>query len=179
MRLLKYLYGTAEAGDSWDIRITRFIKNVLHLTACTSDAALFYEKSSSGQLFGTLSKFVDDLLFVGNSKFLEHISTLKVTFTSKAPSPTPFTYSGMLIEKHNGCFYLSQQSYTRNILPLPEPATFNDFRSVRHHLAWLSYTRPQLTAPVNIMAQITESKFFKESIRKINKNYSKSQGTRN
>lgn len=39
---------------------------------------------------------------------------------------------------------------------------------MRHSLAWLSNTRPELLASVNILAQVTETRFSKEAIRDIN-----------
>lgn len=167
LSLLRYIYGTAEAGDAWDVSITGFITDKLKLIACTLDVAFFYEKSQEGQLLGTLSKFVYYMIFVGNQKFLEHIGTLKAQFVSKPPSPTPFTYSGMLMEKQKGSFYVSQQTYSTNIIALPDTATFHSFTSLRHRIAWLSKTRPDITAPVNILAQTTESKLSKDSIRDI------------
>lgn len=40
---------------------------------------------------------------------------------------------------------------------------------MRHLLAWLSHTGPELLAPVNILAQTTEERFLVDPILVINK----------
>lgn len=52
---------------------------------------------------------------------------------------------------------------------LPSTSTFESFRSLRHQLAWLSNCRPDFTVGVNILSQVTDSKFDKSHIKEINR----------
>lgn len=54
------------------------------------------------------------------------------------------------------------------LLPLSKDCTFKEFRSRRMELAWLHHTRPDISAAINLLAQITESMFVREYIRKLN-----------
>lgn len=52
---------------------------------------------------------------------------------------------------------------------LTSNALFNLFRSLRHQLAWLSNCRPDLVAGVNILSQVTESKYNDRHVKGVNK----------
>lgn len=43
-----------------------------------------------------------------------------------------------------------------------------EFRSKRHELAWLTHTRPDISAAVNLAAQVTEPKFEKKHMKELN-----------
>lgn len=63
---------------------------------------------------------------------------------------------------------MHQSRYVEQVEHLPPSAIFDQFRSLRHKLAWLGHTRPDLLAPVNILSQVTASSFVPKHIKLIN-----------
>lgn len=53
-------------------------------------------------------------------------------------------------------------------MPLPTCSAYEDFRSLRHKLGWVGYSRQLIVAPVKILSQVTEKRFNVEHIRHIN-----------
>lgn len=54
---------------------------------------------------------------------------------------------------------LYQHDYLKNIKPQPTDSNFSHFRSFRMKLEWLSYSRPDLTCAVSVLAQVIEAGF--------------------
>lgn len=59
--------------------------------------------------------------------------------------------------------------YARRLTPLPTTADFNLFRGRPHKFSWLTYTPPDLLAPVAILAEVTASTHTKAHTKALNK----------
>lgn len=54
---------------------------------------------------------------------------------------------------------MHQKQYAAKNIELQTCADFRDFRSLRHKMAWLGQTRPEVIAPVKNMSQVIERNF--------------------
>lgn len=112
--------------------------------------------------------YVDDTIGTGDKAFEKESEATGDRFQSKPREVGNFQFAGIQIEEINGGYLMHQQRYAQRIPPLPKHCTFNEFRSKRHELAWLTHTRPDISAAVNLAAQVTEPKFDKKNVKELN-----------
>ena len=63
---------------------------------------------------------------------------------------------------------MNHERFANKIPQLSKHSTFPEFWSKRQALAWLTHTRPDIPAPVNLAAQVIESKFSRKEISALN-----------
>lgn len=63
---------------------------------------------------------------------------------------------------------MCQSQYASKLNPLETFSGFEAFRSLRHKMAWLGHTRPDVISPVHILSQVTPKTFEAKHIRIIN-----------
>lgn len=112
---------------------------------------------------------MDDLIFAGSKDLRKMASIIATCFPSKPASDLPFPFLGCDVKHKISGVFLSQPSYSTSLRPLPPSALFDAVRRLRHQLAWLSSTRPDIPASVNIAAQVTVSTFKLAHVTKLNK----------
>lgn len=172
LKLLKPLYGLSDSGDSWYSTFTSHLKDDLYdlcMSSCITDPALFF-KTIDGQLRGVVGCYVDDTISTGDSDFQKESLLTGEKFESKPREEKNFKFAGMEIETiSDSRFKIHQQSFAEQLTNLPNTATFSDFRSKRHQLAWLGHTRPDLACAVNLAAQVTENTYSSQDILALNK----------
>lgn len=88
----------------------------------------------------------------------------------------PFCFSGVNIHNKQYGSFLDQTTSAIAMIELSIDASFGDFRTTRQNIAWLSHTRLQILARVNILSQAIRDKYkiekskisnkFKQHIRK-------------
>ena len=76
-------------------------------------------------------------------------------------------FEGIKIKTVEAGFELSQKHYTKSLRILPENCNFGDFRPLRHKLAWLTNTLPEMCLAVNMAAKVTEKSFCEDDITEI------------
>lgn len=64
---------------------------------------------------------------------------------------------------------IHQTEYLRKLEILPKSASFNQFRTMRHRLAWAANTRMDVIAAVNLLSQVTATTFKPRHVERINK----------
>ena len=79
-----------------------------------------------------------------------------------------FTFGSIQVDPIEDGYIMHQERYCMRLQLLPKDCTFADFRSRRQELAWLNHTRPDLSAAVNLLAQVTENMFTREHVTKLN-----------
>lgn len=168
LHLLKPLYGLSDAGDYWHATFSRHLRDDLCMMPTAGDLSLFIKKIH-GQLHGIIGTHVDDTLAAGNNSFEEHSRKTERTFESKARTYTPFTFAGIEIEDTKDGYVMHQSKFAVKINFMPQNATFPMFRSKRQELAWLTHTRPDVSADVNLLAQVTEAQFNRHCITDTNR----------
>lgn len=90
-------------------------------------------------------------------------------FDSKEIVTAPFSLLGVLVDTVNNIFNFHQRKYKVNFNQLSTSAEFQEFWSLRHQLAWLSYCRPNIVAGINILSQVKELNFKNAHAEEVNK----------
>ena len=164
LKLLKPLYGLSESGDAWFQRYNGYLTKNLKLEQTDGDMSCYYKREEEEELQGLLGVYVDDTLAAGSEKFKKLTDNIEKHFESKPREYLPFQFAGINIKKKENGFIMEQQHYVSTISKLEKSSTFETFRTTRHRLAWISHTRPEILAGVNILAQVTKDTFQQEDI---------------
>lgn len=140
----------------------------------TGDPALYrhdrVEPDGSRECDGTIGTYVDDLLCSGTDEFIMRTKKLRRVIELKEPKESPFVFAGIRVEQGAGFnVTLDQREYINKLELLKKTATFDQFRSTRHKLAWIAGTRPDILAASNIYSQVTQESFTTEHIKNMNK----------
>jgi Reverse transcriptase (RNA-dependent DNA polymerase) len=168
LKLLRPLYGLADAGDYWNATMSRHMRDDLGMNPTTGDISLF-TKHVGSELCGIAGTYVDDSLLSGNADFLKLSDMSQQKFNSRERQFDHFTFAGVDIStEDDGQFALSQTVYIRKLVVLPEEAIFPEFRSMRAKLSWLTHTRPEIAHFVNSAAQVTEETFDLSHVKLMN-----------
>lgn len=80
-----------------------------------------------------------------------------------------FDFSRVSIRKTTHRYIVHQSQYAVRLKEQPQGTTYDEFRTLRHKLAWLSLTRPDICAAANISSQITNDTFTRFHIKHMNK----------
>ena len=166
--LLKPLYGLSDAGDYWYATLSSHLTNELDMVNCTGDLSLFFRRDGDS-LSGVTGVYVDDQIHAGSPKFEEESRLTEQRFQSKPREYDNFKFAGIQIERHEDKYLCHQEDYTQNLHELAKDSDFSSVRSRRHALAWLTHTRVDLAADVNLLAQVTEAMFSRKHLLYLNK----------
>lgn len=165
--LLKPLYGLPDGGDYWDATILRHIEEDLHMSRSALDICLFFRKLR-GELHGLSGMYVDDSLHARTPEFLEFTRQSERKFKSKPQEFDSFKFADVQIDTTYNGILIHQSEYIGRLKPLPQEASFRNFRSLPQRLQWLTHTRPDISCAVMKCTQVTESLFSPDAINKIN-----------
>lgn len=153
--------------DYWFESFKNHLINDLLLKSVPTDMSRYTIHSNGCE--GVLGTGVDDTISCGNEKFFRLISATENRFYMNEKIFTNFAFAGITIER-TGCGYLEHQSaYAAKLKELSLDATFNDFRTLHHKLAWLSLTKQDLCAVQNMSFQVTNEPFNKTHAEEMNK----------
>ncbi|KAA8493329.1 Transposon Ty1-ER2 Gag-Pol polyprotein [Porphyridium purpureum] len=144
------LYGLCDGGNYW---IKTYGDAIVEEVGAKKmlDPCLFHAQD------GIVALLVDDTLCTGTEEFAEREARLERRFTMNVKKETPLTFAGMRIERDGDSIILHQRPYK---LALENPATFEETRSLRGRLSWVSnVTRPDLAYYTAQLAQVTETSF--------------------
>ena len=158
LKLIKPLYGLADSGDYWGRTISNHIKQDLNMTETTGDGAFFF-KCIRGKLDGMCITYVDDALQAGTKEYSALAHKTKEKFKCKGRAYDKFNFVGVQVEKHDTEYRIYQTSYIRKTEKLISTATYKEYRSLRAKLAWITYTRPDISFSIAQAAQVTESQY--------------------
>lgn len=133
------------------------------------DLSLYYRRERK-ELSGLSGIIVDDTLQAGTKSFYDHTSKTVAMFKCKERQKEDIIFAGVqVVKNHDGGFRLSQFDYARKLQTMDFGSTFQDLRSVRAKLAWLTNTRPDISFAVAKLAQVTEGTFTSDSVKSANK----------
>lgn len=137
------------------------------MTSTAGDLSLFF-RVVEGKLRGMTGAYVDDTIGTEDAKFEKESEATGERFQSNARDTGSFQFAGIQIEEEEGGYLMHQERFALKITQLSKQCTFSEFRSKRHELAWLTHTRPDLAAAVNLAAQVTEPNFEKKHVKALN-----------
>lgn len=168
LELLKPLYGLSDSGDYWNRTMTNHLKEDIGMDPTDGDLSLFFKHVES-KLIGMTGTYVDDSLHCGTTDFMQLCDKSLDKFESREREMDNTTFAGVKVKTVENGFELSQEQYVKKIKVLSTDCSFKEFRSLRHQLAWLTHTRPEICCTVNMAAQVTETKFSSDHIKAINR----------
>lgn len=113
--------------------------------------------------------YVDDLIFAGGQDMKAIPMQIATSFPSKGMTTLPFLFTGCHIEKKGRVLLMQQLDYARILVRLTAGAGFYAFRRPRHKLTWIALTRPEIRAPVNLLAQVKDKTFAPCHLKAFNK----------
>lgn len=123
----------------------------------------------SGKCAEALGSVVNDKIGCGDCEFLKLFSETKRKFDMKPKVFLEFEFAGKTIERMDHRYIAQQSKYAATLTKLPPNATFEDVRTLRHNLAWLSLALPDISSAANMPSQTTNINFNKNHTRKFNK----------
>lgn len=77
----------------------------------------------------------------------------------------PLPFAGIDINKTKKGYFLEENTYASKIDPLPKTASFEDFRTTQHLLAYITHTRLEFFTWINVLSQVTINTFQQEDIK--------------
>lgn len=170
LRVRKFLYGLAESGDAWHQKLKKEITVTMKMRSSTSDQALYYKSTNAG-LEGIAGTYVDDILLTGRDEFEGCAGQLDLAIKMKPADDIPLTFAGLTIDRREGqAVVVHQKEYIRRKLEALEiDCSYEEFRSCRHRVAWVSAARPDVMAATSLFRQVTSATFGVEDVKRINK----------
>ena len=150
-KLLKCIYGLADAGRHWYLRIIEELLD-LGLIQCTYDKAIFmwYDKSGLG---GIIACHVDDLIFGGNEVFHNTlVDKLRKVFVIGSEENNNLKYLGLKICQQPMHITLSANDFAMSIKKIDLSTAESDdqkaklFKQFAGQVNWLvNHVRPDLS----------------------------------
>ncbi|KAA8491186.1 Retrovirus-related Pol polyprotein from transposon TNT 1-94 [Porphyridium purpureum] len=167
-KLLKPLYGLADAPTYWNASLTSAIKNIA--AASSTDPCLFRSER------GWLGVYVDDIICVGDKQFENTAAQLLGTFEMKTQNPLSrggnLKFAGITIQKWDRTLSVDQATFAAQLVSSKPPETFAELRTFRGKVTWLATrTRPDLSFVAAMAMQVTESSFSVEYARQLHKSF--------
>lgn len=151
IKLLEPFYVLTDYGVYWHHNFTKHLRDDLSMTPTTGYLSLF-TKTEIGSLTGITGSYVDDTLSTGTDGCQENNKLTQQKFESSARDFDNITFAGIQIERWEGVLKLSQPNYAKELSTIPNCSEFDSFSSLRHKLAWIGHTRPDVVSPVNIIS---------------------------
>ncbi|KAA8498124.1 Transposon Ty4-J Gag-Pol polyprotein [Porphyridium purpureum] len=168
-RIVKPLYGLRESGTYWHATLTKRLRDIGFNTAGL-DPCVFYLRSEESFLGGVVGVLVDDSLIFGEEAAFAAESKVASGLDNKGRFDPPFTFNGTHVTTRGRTLTIDQDAYVQRCFgsSIPNVQTFEEFRSIRGKLAYLSSgTRPDIQCATAKLAQVTASSFTQEHARKV------------
>ena len=168
LEILRPLYGIPDASDYWDATMVSHMLDELGLTRARIDLSLFYQRKNE-TLVGLSGTCVDDSIHAGKDEYLTLTEKSQQRFLSRERKFDTFDFIGAHIATNpDGSFSQSQQLHISRLSELPLTASFDEFRSARAKIPWITHTRPEHAYYAQSSAQITEQLFNSTHIKEYN-----------
>lgn len=90
-----------------------------------------------------------------------------------------FNFGGISIRATDHAYIVHHVAYAKKFKKLSADSSFQDFRALRHKLAWLSISRPDISTAANIIFQVKNDTFEKKNAKQMNKTRRKTLLTTN
>ena len=170
MRLVKPIYGQADAPKAWYVVAKRRLETV-GFTVHPLDGCLFRLFDDTGNLTAMIGLHVDDMFITGDltsKKYQETITWLKEQFSFKHwtehQEGKPLEFCGCELDKKDGVWTLSQEKYIKKVHPitvspqLPDskevgPKEVSALRGILGGWQWpATQSSPHLSATVSLLS---------------------------
>ena len=169
LKLLKPIYGTTDAGDYWNVTVDRHARDDLGMKARTGDSSLYIKPRQGREAEGLMGMLLNDGLLCGNTEFQRLTEATLKKFDSKPREWDNVEFYGLKIKTKPGDgILIDQPDHIKRINLLPDDANFEEFRSSRSAVAWITHTRPDVACYVNKGAQVTEALFDQQKVKEFN-----------
>ena len=169
MKLVKPIYGQADAPKAWYVVAKRRLESVGFMVH-PLDGCMFRLFDEEGNLTAMIGLHVDDMFITGDStskKYQETITWLKEQFSFKHwteyQEGKPLEFCGCELDKRDGMWILNQEKYIKKVHPITVPPQLPDskevgprdvsaLRGILGGLQWpATQTNPHLSATVSLL----------------------------
>ena len=169
MKLVKPIYGQADAPKAWYVVAKRRLESVGFMVH-PLDGCMFRLFDEKGNLTAMIGLHVDDMFITGNStskKYQETITWLKEQFSFKHwtehQEGKPLEFCGCELDKRDGVWTMNQEKYIKKVHPITVPPQLPDskevgprdvsaLRGILGGLQWpATQTNPHMSATVSLL----------------------------
>jgi hypothetical protein len=163
LRLLKPLYGLADAGDLLHAEFSDHHRNVLRMEELDSEPAL-YAQFQDDLISGMTGLYVEDTILTGANHF-EQWTAAKIPYETLPRTFNNGDVLGQQVYRNSttGRINVSQEKYARTLPVLEPDSSFSQYLSRRMAVAWMVRTRPDIAyevARVARFSQVTEQQYI-------------------
>lgn len=167
LELLKPLYGLTDSGDYWHATLTRHLTEDLLMRPTAGDLGLYTKVIGKG-IAGMIGAYVDDTIATCPPQFDRESRATEKKFESRGREYDDVKFAGVAISRSGDNYIMHQRHYADTLCELEKTDDYERFRSLRHRLAWLTHTRPDLCSHASILSQVTQQMFCKDHIKQMN-----------
>lgn len=113
--------------------------------------------------------YVDDTIACRNKHFQKLTDLNSETFKLKPTEFTSSLFAGPNIHINDYQYFLDKTSYANANTELSMDATFDDFRTTRYKISWLSHTSPEILVGGNKLSQVVLKNYKPDYIKTVKK----------
>jgi Reverse transcriptase (RNA-dependent DNA polymerase) len=169
VQILKPLNGYTDAGDYWGQSLKHTLIAKLRLLPGLSYHTLFFRRVSN-QLVGASASHVYDVSITCHSQFTcDLLRVLRSEYDMKEPEVVRLYFSCSTIDATSVPHRISQIPYIDHLRILKHSCPFEDYRSQRARMSWLTHPRPDICCAVSFAAQVTPEHFHHHHVLTLNK----------
>lgn len=162
LKLMRPLYGLADAGDRWHHTLAHHHVSDLNIESLVSERSLYY-KFIGGRLAGLSGVYVDNILRAGAPEFQDDVAVTAGKFDATPAKVDAAKFAGLEFERSDdGEIRVHMDGYIREV-KLDTEVSHAAFASNRAKLAWLVYARPDICAITAKLAQGTADMFVDDA----------------
>lgn len=140
----------------------------LEISQKASHMSLLF-RNVQGELCALIWTYVNDSITACTAQYKEETTKTEKQFETKPREYDNFQFAGSYFEITKDVYLTHQLNYTNTFSFLKSSASNDEFSSTSSKLSWLTNTQPDICAPVNILAQVTEISFMSMDISTTNK----------
>jgi Reverse transcriptase (RNA-dependent DNA polymerase) len=163
LKLTKPLYGLFDSGDRWHHILRYHHVQDLQMEPLDADPSLHF-RSIGNRLIGLSGVYVDDMLRCRTPDFLRDSKTTSRIFDATPETMRTAKFAGVNLRQTESGIETDMSDYIEK-LTFPMDQSWKHFASFRAKLAWIVYDRPDISARVAKLAQVTEQNFRTDAIK--------------
>lgn len=166
-KLIRPWYGICDFGDYWLTTFKTHMTEDLKLSPIPSNKAVFVLNTAACS--GVSGTLVDDVISCRDQIFCNLTERTNMQFEAKDKVFPHFEFRQVTIEKTEYGNVAHRNTYAETLMELSLNSTFDQYRTLRHKLASLSSSRPDVWATSSMASQAMKENSTQEQVKTTNK----------